>query len=211
LRPVVEVTGSPAATDTVVTPEAPSYIQKPPATDEFTRRSRTWCVSVTGTAGGEHAGAVDHGRVFVSVNVSAKPGDGAESIGGQGALRVAQRPFRRAALLVCGTLSLALGVVGIFVPLLPTTCFLLIAAWCYARSSSRLYDRLMRARWIGSYLRRYRDERAIPVQVKVGSVVMMWITIGYSVVVFPNVMIRVALLLTAAAVTWHLYKLPSAK
>jgi uncharacterized membrane protein YbaN (DUF454 family) len=126
-------------------------------------------------------------------------------------LRVGVRPVRRAALLICGTLSLALGVIGIFVPLLPTTCFLLVAAWCYARSSQRLYDRLMRARWIGNYLRRYRDERAIPIHVKVASLVMMWITIGYSVAVFPNIAVRVALLVTAVAVTWHLYRLPPAK
>ena len=126
-------------------------------------------------------------------------------------LRAGVRPVRRAALLICGTLSLALGVIGIFVPLLPTTCFLLVAAWCYARSSQRLYDRLMRARWIGSYLRRYRDERAIPIHVKIASLVMMWITIGYSVVAFPNTAVRVALLVTAIAVTWHLYQLPAAK
>lgn len=121
------------------------------------------------------------------------------------------RPVRRAALLVCGTLSLALGIVGIVVPLLPTTCFLLVAAWCYARSSPRSYDRLMRARWIGGYLRRYRDERSIPIRVKVASIVMMWITIGYSVIVFPNLPIRIALLGIAIGVTWHLQKLPVAK
>jgi len=126
-------------------------------------------------------------------------------------IATAGRPVRRAALLICGTLSVALGVIGIFVPLLPTTCFLLVAAWCYARSSPRLYDRLMRARWIGGYLRRYRDERAIPVHVKTASLVMMWITIGYSVAVFPNALVRLALLITAAGVTWHLYRLPSAK
>jgi len=148
----------------------------------------------------------------VNVNVSAETRTADTEVGAiRATLQVAERPFRRAALLVCGTLSLGLGIVGIFVPLLPTTCFLLIAAWCYARSSSRLYDRLMRARWIGGYLRRYRDERAIPVHVRVASVVMMWITIGYSVVVFPNLLIRGALLLTAIAVTWHLYRLPSAK
>ena len=148
----------------------------------------------------------------MNVNVSAEPRTADAEVGAMRAtVQVVERPFRRAALLVCGTLSLGLGIVGIFVPLLPTTCFLLIAAWCYARSSSRLYDRLMRARWIGGYLRRYRDERAIPVHVRVASVVMMWITIGYSVFVFPNLLIRGALLLTAIAVTWHLYRLPSAK
>lgn len=124
---------------------------------------------------------------------------------------VSRRPVRRAALLVCGTLSLGLGIVGIFVPLLPTTCFLLVAAWCYARSSSRLYDRLMNARWIGSYLRRYRDEKAIPRHVKVASLVMMWITIGYSIIVFPNLLVRASLAVIAFAVTWHLYRLPAAR
>ena len=148
----------------------------------------------------------------MNVNGSAEPRTAdAEVAAMRATIQVAERPFRRAALLVCGTLSLGLGIIGIFVPLLPTTCFLLIAAWCYARSSSRLYDRLMRARWIGGYLRRYRDDRAIPVHVRVASVVMMWITIGYSVFVFPNLLIRGALLLTAIAVTWHLYRLPSAK
>jgi len=163
-------------------------------------------------AGRELSRLAFQGRIFVSVNVSAKSQAPDVGMGAmQASIQVVERPFRRAALLVCGTLSLALGIVGIFVPLLPTTCFLLIAAWCYARSSSRLYDRLMHARWIGGYLRRYRDERAIPVHVRVASVVMMWITIGYSIVVFPNVLIRGALLLTAIAVTWHLYRLPSAK
>jgi uncharacterized membrane protein YbaN (DUF454 family) len=147
------------------------------------------------------------------VQVSVKPPamEGTPAPVDHSTIRVVERPIRRAALLVCGTLSLALGILGIFVPLLPTTCFLLIAAWCYARSSSRLYDRLMRARWIGPYLRRYRDERAIPERVRLASLVMMWITIGYSVVVFPNWLVRAALLLTAVGVTWHLYKLPAAK
>ena len=148
----------------------------------------------------------------MSGNVSAKPGAATTgSTAAPAAIRVAARPFRRGALIVCGTLSLGLGVLGIFVPLLPTTCFLLVAAWCYARSSSRLYDRLMQARWIGPYLRQYRDERAIPPRVKTASLVIMWITIGYSAFVFPNLLVRVALLLTAIAVSWHLYKLPSAK
>jgi uncharacterized membrane protein YbaN (DUF454 family) len=137
--------------------------------------------------------------------------DHGPALAGRLAAAVPARPVRRVALLICGTLSLGLGVLGIFVPLLPTTCFLLIAAWCYARSSQRLYDRLMRARWIGAYLRRYRDERAIPIHVKIASLVMMWITIGYSVVVFPNLAVRLALLATAIAVTWHLYRLPAAK
>ncbi|MGH7710052.1 MAG: YbaN family protein [Gemmatimonadaceae bacterium] len=112
-------------------------------------------------------------------------------------------------MLVCGTLSLGLGLLGVFVPLLPTTCFLLLAAWCYARSSQRLYNRLLNARLIGPYLRRYRDSRVIPPRVKVAALVMMWITIGYAVLTYPNVWVRLTLLAIAVGVTIHLQKLPS--
>jgi len=115
---------------------------------------------------------------------------------------------RRWALLLCGTLSLGLGLLGIFVPLLPTTCFLLLAAWCYARSSQRLYDRLLNARLIGPYLRRYRDSRVIPPKVKIAALVMMWITIGYAVLTYPNVWVRLTLFAIAVGVTIHLQKLP---
>lgn len=135
--------------------------------------------------------------------------EGLESgVAGERAVR-ARSHVRRGALLICGTLSLALGMIGIFVPLLPTTCFLLLAAWCYARSSPRLYDRLLRARWIGDYLRRYRDERVIPPRVKVASLVIMWISIGYGVLAFDNRVVRVILLLIAIGVTIHLQRLPS--
>lgn len=118
---------------------------------------------------------------------------------------------RRWALLVCGTLSLGLGLLGIFVPLLPTTCFLLLAAWCYARSSQRLYNKLLNARLIGPYLRRYRDSRVIPPRVKIAALVMMWITIGYAVFTYPNLAVRLTLLAIAIGVTLHLYKLPAPK
>jgi uncharacterized protein len=116
---------------------------------------------------------------------------------------------RRWALILCGTLSLGLGLLGVFVPLLPTTCFLLLAAWCYARSSDRLYNKLLNARLVGPYLRRYRDSREIPPRVKIAALVMMWITIGYAVVTYPNVWVRLTLLAIAVGVTVHLQTLPA--
>ncbi len=127
------------------------------------------------------------------------------------ALSSATRPVRRAALLICGSLSLGLGVLGIFVPLLPTTCFLLLAAWCYARSSQRLHDRLLSARWVGPYLKKYQDERVIPPHVKTASLVIMWISIGWGVLTFPNIWVRLALLACAIGVTVHLQQLSAKK
>jgi uncharacterized membrane protein YbaN (DUF454 family) len=109
--------------------------------------------------------------------------------------------------MVCGTTSLALGLIGIVVPLMPTTCFLLMAAWCYARSSRRMYDRLMTAPVVGEYLRQYRDERTIPPRVRQASLVMMWIMIGYGVVTVDIWMVRLVLLAIAVGVTVHLLRL----
>ena len=67
----------------------------------------------------------------------------------------------RALLVVCGTLSVALGVLGIFLPLLPTTVFLLLAAACYARSSERFYLKLINSPWLGSYIRNQREGRGM--------------------------------------------------
>ena len=74
--------------------------------------------------------------------------------------------LRRALLIIVGLLSVAVGVVGIFVPLLPTTVFLLLAAACFVRSSDRLYRRLITNRVFGSYIRNYREHRAMPLGAK---------------------------------------------
>ena len=82
---------------------------------------------------------------------------------------------------MAGSLSLALGVAGIFVPLLPTTPFLLLSAALYMRSSPRLYDWLLRQPCLGAYIRDFRENRAIPLRAKVVSVVLVWLSIGYCI------------------------------
>ena len=56
-----------------------------------------------------------------------------------------------------GTVCVALGILGIFLPILPTTPFLLLAAYCYTRGSARLYNRLLNRSWLGGYIRNYRE------------------------------------------------------
>ena len=68
--------------------------------------------------------------------------------------------------LCLGYASLALGVIGIFLPVLPTTPFVLLAAWCFARSNPALADRLYSHPRFGAVLRAWRDERAIPLRAK---------------------------------------------
>ena len=109
-------------------------------------------------------------------------------------------------LTIIGLLSLGLGVAGIFLPLLPTTPLLLLAAWCFIRSSSRLYDWLLNHPYLGEYIRNFRENKAIPLRVKVVSVAMIWLTIGYCIVavVEEYCWAQVAMLALAAAITWHI-------
>lgn len=107
--------------------------------------------------------------------------------------------------IVLGSLCVGLGILGIFLPLLPTTPFLLLAAALYVRSSSRLYHWLLYQPYLGPYIRNFRQYRAIPLRVKVISVTLVWVTILYSVCrVVESNSIRLFLLLLAISITWHI-------
>ncbi|MBQ8674241.1 MAG: YbaN family protein [Bacteroides sp.] len=104
-----------------------------------------------------------------------------------------------------GSLCLALGVIGIFLPLLPTTPFLLLAAALYFRSSPRLYGWLLQQRHLGPYIRNFREHRAIPLRAKIISVVLVWITMGYCICFLLSAWwCQLLLLLLAIAITWHI-------
>ncbi|MBN1136528.1 MAG: YbaN family protein [Anaerolineae bacterium] len=90
------------------------------------------------------------------------------------------KSLTRTLLIVCGTLCVALGAVGMFLPVLPTTPFLLLAAVCYARSSQKFYHWLMTNRWCGEYIRNYREGRGIPLKQKVLIILLLWLTIVYA-------------------------------
>jgi uncharacterized protein len=108
-------------------------------------------------------------------------------------------------LITCGTLSVVLGVVGIFVPILPTTPFLLLAAFFYARSSPRFLHILLNNRWLGAYIRNYRDGSGIPLRMKVITIVGLWATMGLTItMVVGSPWGRLALAAIAVAVTIHL-------
>jgi len=119
--------------------------------------------------------------------------------------RKAPRGWVRVLLITAGTLFVGLGIIGIFVPILPTTPFLLLAAACYARSSQRFYDWLLNNRWFGRYLKNYLQGRGIPLRVKVITIVLLWVTIGFSIVFAVELFaVKVALSLIAIGVSIHI-------
>ena len=115
-------------------------------------------------------------------------------------------------LIIVGSFFAGLGILGIFLPLLPTTPFLLLAAACYIRSSERLYDWLMNNKWIGRYIKNYLEGKGVPLKSKVLSISALWITIGYSVFFVVNIFsVRVILILIAIGVTMHLLSIRTLK
>ena len=111
----------------------------------------------------------------------------------------------RWALIIAGTFFVGLGILGIIIPLLPTTPFLLLAAACYARSSKRFYNWLLNNKWVGNYIKNYRERKGVSLIVKVLSISFLWITLGYAVISVVNILlVRIILILLAIGVTVHI-------
>ncbi len=108
-------------------------------------------------------------------------------------------------LITLGSICLALGVIGIFLPLLPTTPFLLLSAALYVRSSERLYQWLIHQKYLGDYIRNFREHRAIPLRAKILSVSMVWITLIYcATTVSEAIWVKILFIALAISVTWHI-------
>lgn len=114
---------------------------------------------------------------------------------------------RRLVLLAAGSLCVALGVVGMLLPVLPTTPFLLLAATCFAHSSRRFHDRLLGNRWLGEYIRAYREDRGMALRQKVLTLLLLWLSIGLSILAVRHWALRVLLGSVALGVTFHLARL----
>jgi len=113
-------------------------------------------------------------------------------------------------MIACGLAAVALGVVGIFLPILPTTPFLLLAAFLFARSSERFYLWLHRNRWFGAYLTNYREGRGLPARDKALTILALWLAIGLSAgFALSNWFARAGLVAIAVAVTIHLLRIPT--
>ena len=107
-------------------------------------------------------------------------------------------------------MSLVLGAIGIVVPLLPTTPFLLLAAACYMRGSESLYNWLINHRLFGPYIKNYREGKGISLKLKIVLIVLIWITIPLSAFfIVDNLIVRVILFAIAVIVSMFLLSLPT--
>lgn len=127
-------------------------------------------------------------------------------------LKLHRSKILRWVLIITGTVLVGIGVLGIFLPLLPTTVFFLLAAACYARSSEKFYHWLLHNRWFGKYIKNYRSGNGMTLGSKIFSLTFLWAAILYSVIFgTENFFVRFILVLIAAGVTLHLVTIKTYK
>jgi uncharacterized membrane protein YbaN (DUF454 family) len=109
-----------------------------------------------------------------------------------------------------GTLFVIVGVIGVVVPVLPTTPFMLLAAACYARASAKFYNRLLNSRSFGPLILEWRKHRSIPWKTKMSAIALMSVTLTASTVFFVRNPYKQGVLAAVGIVLaiW-LYRIPS--
>lgn len=121
-------------------------------------------------------------------------------------------PFIKWLLISIGWVSVVLGVLGIFLPLLPTTPFLLLSAACFVRSSPRFYTWLIEHPKLGRYVLHYLEGKGIPKRAKIVAIIMIWATMSFSAwLVVPYIWGKLTLLLIGLCVSIYIYRQPTAQ
>ncbi len=111
--------------------------------------------------------------------------------------------------ITAGSIALGLGILGVFLPLLPTVPFLLLAASCYLKGSLRLYKWLLSHPYFGKIIQDYKENKVIPVKAKMSTIILLWLSIGISIFLVSTLWIRLLLLIIAVGVTIHVLSFKS--
>ena len=119
-----------------------------------------------------------------------------------------RNPVLRVLLMIVGGICVVLGVIGIFLPVLPTTIFLLIAAACYVRSSERFYDWLMNHPTLGQYILPHLDGSGMPSKAKRYTLIMLWLTMPLAIYLVPLWPVRILLAVIGLSVSIYIIRLP---
>jgi len=118
--------------------------------------------------------------------------------------------LKKTIFIVGGTISLGSGAIGIILPILPTTPFLLLSAACYYKGSERMHRWLLNNKLFGDYIRNYKEGKGVPLKGKIITLFLLWPTICYSAFFLVNILIVQAILIAVAiAVTVHIATLPT--
>ncbi len=117
-------------------------------------------------------------------------------------------PMQQTILLIIGWLAIALGTLGVFLPLLPTTPFILLAAWCFSRSSPRFHHWLLHRSWFGPYLRHWQQHRAMPPGAKSRAIAVIIVTFAVSLWLVNITWVRILLLAMLMCLLFFMWRIP---
>ena len=120
-------------------------------------------------------------------------------------------PFTRLLLLLSGWIAVVLATLGVVLPLLPTTPFLLLAAWCFSRSSPRFHHWLLYRSWFGGYIRHWQEHKGLPRKAKRRAVIVILMTFAVSLWLVKLIYIRLLLLVILACLLIFMLRLPEAE
>jgi len=111
-------------------------------------------------------------------------------------------------LIIAGTFFVGIGIVGIFIPILPTTPFLLISAALYAKSSKRFYGWILKNKIFGRYIKNYREGRGISLGLKTIVISLLWVTIICSLIFIVDVLwLKILMVIIAIGVSIHVIRI----
>lgn len=125
----------------------------------------------------------------------------------------------KALWLIAGLICVCLGTIGMALPILPTTPFLLAAAACFCKSSTKMYNWLLNNKWFGDYIRNYKEGKGLPIKTKIIALTVLWTTLSISAIFFLNRLLppqlvlpmQIVMLAVAVGVSVHVLRLPTFK
>ena len=118
--------------------------------------------------------------------------------------------FKKGICIVAGTISLGLGALGVFLPVLPTTPFLLLSAAFYYKGSERMHRWLLNNKLFGNYIKNYKEGRGIALKAKAITLCLLWTTICYSAFFIVNmIVLQIVLFVIAGGVSIHILTIPT--
>ncbi|MDH4128166.1 MAG: YbaN family protein [Spirochaetota bacterium] len=115
--------------------------------------------------------------------------------------------FTRWMFNIAGSICVILGILGIILPLLPTTPFLLLAAACYFRGSEKLYNKLINNRRLGPFIKNFQEKKAIPFRAKIYTLIILWSSLAISIITVNKTLVHIILPIVGIGVTALILKI----
>jgi len=118
---------------------------------------------------------------------------------------------KRTLVFIMGLIALGLGTLGMVLPLLPTTPFVILAATCFSYSSDEFYNWIKKNRLFGPYIENYREKRGLTIAFKVRTIIILWVSLAISMFLLREVWIYALLCVVGVCVTTHLLLIKTRK